>query len=84
MKFIKHPRTGQQDPMLTLSVFVVIACTVKFIFEGVNFSIAGHIFNFGHVDAMTYGALLTPVLGAHSYMNVKIPSTNKVDNPDET
>lgn len=59
-----------------LSVMVVIAATVKFLFEG------GSITIFGHADALTYGLLLTPVLGAHSYVHTQV--TKGMDNPDET
>ena len=59
------------DPMLSLSVFVVVICGVKFLFEGVSVAIGEHTLSLGHVDPAAYAALLTPVLGAHGYTAVR-------------
>jgi hypothetical protein len=86
--FLTHPRTKQEDPMLTLTCIVVIIAAIKFLFEGVDITIAGHVFSFGHADGGTYATVLTPVLGAHGYMNTRIPDapvpdfSRVVDNPD--
>lgn len=80
--FIVHPRTGEPDPMLTMACITVAVCTFKFLLEGISFVIGGHPISFGHADAMTYGALLTPVLGAHATREWKIPQRSKVDDPD--
>jgi hypothetical protein len=70
MKFIHNPLNDKDDPMMTLAFLAGVACIIKFLFEGVSFTIMGHIVNLGHVDSMTYVSLLTPVLGAHSYIHV--------------
>jgi hypothetical protein len=78
----------ERDTFLALAVFVVISATLKFLFEGVTMTAAGRVFDLGHADALTYGALLTPVLGAHSYMKGKKITAGKrdlqkaADNPD--
>lgn len=90
MMFIKHPTTGKPDLMVTLSTVTTMAAVIKFILDGVTISWQGYTMDFGHLDSMTYAALLTPVLGAHSYMDLnkrKSHSNNMqnkgVDNPDE-
>ena len=67
-RFLKHPSTGIEDPMMTLSVIAALACVVKFLADGVTFTLYGHTMNLGHADSMAYGALLTPILGAHGYI----------------
>lgn len=82
--FLKHPRTGVPDVMLTLSVLAVVAASIKFFLDGVDFSVLGHHFVAGHSDPMSYGSFLTPVLASHAYTNTR-PNTNTtiaVDNPD--
>lgn len=54
-----------------LTCYTVIVCVIKFLFEGVTFDVLGHAVNLGHADAMTYGALLTPILGAHAFINTR-------------
>ncbi len=72
MKFtVNHPSTQKPDSILTLTVFVVVACTIKFVMEGVTFHLFGHPVDLGHADASTYGAILAPVLGAHSVREYK-------------
>lgn len=66
MRFsLKHPSTGKTDAILTMTCFIVVLCGLKFLFDGVEITIFGHIISFGHADPMAYGTLLTPVLGAH-------------------
>lgn len=84
MKWVTNPSSGKPDPMLTMSVIVVTCASIKFMCEGINFSYHGHAVDLGHVDAMVYGALLTPVLGVHGYIKARSqkPPIQKVDNPD--
>lgn len=51
-----------------LAVAASIACILKFLVEGVNFSINGSPVSLGHVDSMTYAALLSPLWGSHAYL----------------
>jgi len=60
--FIKHPRTGKKDTMLSLSVYAFFACLIKFLGNGVS---VGE-FNFGTVDATLIAALLGPTLIAYT------------------
>lgn len=92
MKFLmKHPRTGRPDLMGTLVLLVVAAAAIKFILDGVTLVLFGHSISFGHSDPMTYGTLLTPVLGSHSYINTRTNTTDPlasndlsvVDDPDK-
>lgn len=90
MKFpvFKHPSTGKPDSILTLTCFVVIACTLKFVLEGVAVHLFGGSFTLGHADAATYMAVLTPVMGAHgfreynSFKPQSYAEPCKVDDPD--
>lgn len=79
---VKNPETQAMDPMLTMTVFVVIVCGLKFLFEGVSLVIGEHTFSLGHVDPSAYAALLTPVLGAHSWVAGK-QSLNKQEEGTE-
>lgn len=67
--FLNHPETGKPDLMVTLTTVVTIAAVIKFILDGVSMVINGHTISFGHVDSMTYGSVLAPVLGAHSFIH---------------
>lgn len=82
--WVIHPNTGRKDPILSLSAFCIIVCSLKFFLDGVVIHLMGHSVAFGHVDALSYGSLLTPVLGAHGYTAVRGEAVNKVDNPDGT
>lgn len=64
---VKHPDTGIVDPLLTMTVFIVVICGIKFLFEGVVAHIGGHILDLGHADPGGYAAILTPVLGLHGW-----------------
>lgn len=87
--WLKHPRTGERDAMLTLMALTVLVCVVKFFFEGVSVTLFGHTLSLGHADPLSYGAILSPVLGAHATREWRIPSapnltrgTAEVDDPD--
>lgn len=90
MRWFKHPRTGLGDPMLTITVIAVGIAALKFLLDGASITLFGHILDFGHVDPLTYGSLLTPILGAHSWQNTRpntmngltVKGTGNVDNPD--
>lgn len=58
-----------KSPTLSLSILVVVVCCFRFLMDGMEWSLFGHTITFNHIDAMTYGALLTPVLGAHGYID---------------
>lgn len=64
--FIKHPRSGKKDTMLSLSVYAFFVCLFKFLMNGVSFTIFDYIIDFGTVDATLIAALLTPTLVAYS------------------
>lgn len=76
---IKHTTSGKHDPMLTLTVLAVLICILRFLFDGATFVIFGHVLNLGHVDSMSYGALLSPVLGAHGAKEWKMSSNNPAE-----
>jgi hypothetical protein len=59
--WIKHPRTGKEDTMLTLAVISVLTVLGKFIINGIE---VGDV-NLGSIDAGLVAALLTPTLGAY-------------------
>lgn len=69
--FIKDPETGKPSEMITLTVIVTLAAVVRFLFDGTDFNIAGHVLKFGHVDSMTYLAFLSPIVGAHAFIGMK-------------
>ena len=77
--FLTHPRTGKEDPLMTLSVIVVLCTSVKFVLDGVTFTLYGHPISFGHPDPVAYAAFLTPVLGTHGYLNAKEKSQEVKD-----
>lgn len=84
---VKHPTTGQTDVLLSLVVFVVIICGLKFLMDGATIQIFGHMISFGHVDSMSYGTMLAPMLGAHGYVTTKPNPVNtsyngQVDSPE--
>lgn len=68
---------------LQLSVLVVAVCALRFLFDGLSVTIGGHNLTLGHIDALAYGSILTPVLGAHGYIKASLNKGRKrVDNPD--
>lgn len=85
---VRHPSTGEIDVILSLVVFVVVICGLKFLLDGVSIQVFGHMVSFGHVDSMSYGTMLAPTLGAHGYIATKgIAPTqsynNQVDAPED-
>lgn len=78
--FIQNPKTGKPDVMVTLTVAVTSAAVFKFLLDGVTVTLVGHTMDFGHIDAMTYGTLLSPVFAAHSYMHAKGQKEEGVEN----
>jgi len=84
-RMLTNSKTNKQDVMLTLVFYAVIVAGIKFIMEGVSFSVMGHVLNLGHTDAATYAAFLTPILGTHGFIDSKTPHLTqppKVDDPD--
>lgn len=71
------------DTMELLSIVVVLAATARFLLEGLSFKVVGHPLSFGHIDPLTYAALLSPVLGAHGYLKIKKAKTKKVGKVDD-
>lgn len=74
-----------KNPTLLLSVLAVAVCALRLLLDGVSFKLFGSIVSIPHTDPLAYGSFLTPVLGAHGYMNRntmggKLPQ--KVDDPD--
>lgn len=68
---------------LQLSVAVVLVCCLRFLFDGIEITIAGHSLSLGHMDPLAYGTILAPVLGAHGYIRANIGKRTKIDNPDK-
>ena len=66
--WLKHPRKGKEDTMLTLAVWATGAGIIKFLLNGVPYC--------GSIDPMLLGALLGPTLGAYVARKYK-------DSPDE-
>ena len=74
MIWIKHPRTGEKDTMLTLATFATLAALLKFILNGASVGSVA----LGTVDAGLMAALLTPTLGAYcARKHTDKTSTNK-------
>ena len=59
--WIKHPKNNEPDTMLTFSTYAFIGSLFKFMLNGV---VVGSV-NFGTVDAILIGAILTPTLAAY-------------------
>ena len=69
--------------MVTLATIVTLSAVFRFLLDGVSLVVCGHSMSFGHVDSLTYGSILTPVLGSHVFSESR-QQPRKVDNPDET
>lgn len=80
LRYLINPKKGIQDPILTLSYIAVFAATAKFLLDGVTLTLHGQTIDFGHMDSLSYGTLLAPILGAHGYMSVKEPNNKEKDN----
>lgn len=70
--FIKDPKTGKPDELITLTVLVTLAAVFRFTLDGATFQIYDHVITFTHVDSMTYLAFLSPILGTHGYIKGKL------------
>lgn len=75
--FIKHPRSGQPDTMLTLSIYAFIGVMLKFLLNGVSITLFEKTIDFGTVDASLISALLLPTLGAYTARKFKSPPPDK-------
>jgi hypothetical protein len=73
--WLKHPRSGKPDAMLTLAVFSTLTVLFKFLLNGVSLTLGAKVINFGVVDAGLIAAILTPTLGAYVTRKMK-------DSPD--
>jgi hypothetical protein len=71
--WLKHPRSGEKDTMLTLSVFAFLACVFKFLGNGI---VIGPV-DLGTVDATLIGAMLAPTLVAYTARKFKSPPPDK-------
>lgn len=71
--WIKHPRSGEKDTMLSLSVYAFAAVLAKFLLNGVSLTLLDKTINFGTVDATLIGALITPTLAAYTARKFKSP-----------
>jgi hypothetical protein len=81
---VKHPVSGKTDVILSLVVFAVMICGFKFLLDGMVINIMGHVISFGHTDSLSYGSILSPILGAHGFIEGKnVTAQNRVDDPDE-
>lgn len=77
---MKIPKVNRSDMILTLTTIVVLAATLKFLLDGASITMGEHIIVFGHVDSMTYGTLLSPVLAAHGFLEHKKEKVKNNDN----
>lgn len=71
LRFLKNPKTGVPDLMTTLTTITVLVATLKFLLDGVTLTLKGHTLDFGHLDSMTYGMFLAPILGTHGWVETK-------------
>ena len=84
LPLLNHPTTGKPDILATAVAFVVVIAGLRFALDGLNINIFGHLISIGHTDSLSYGSLLSPVLGAHGYVSTRpSQSISRVDNPDE-
>lgn len=70
--WIKHPRSDQEDTMLTVAIASVAVVLFKFLISGVTLGTT----NLGTIDGLTIAAVLTPTLGAYVARKYK-------DSPDK-
>jgi len=76
--WIKHPRSGQKDTMLTIAIFGAAIIFVKVLLNGVQVAIGGFSFDFGSIDGILVAAVLTPTLGAYVTRKFKSPPPDKL------
>jgi hypothetical protein len=88
---ITHPKTGTIDVMITLLVFAVVVCAIKFFLSDMTIVLANRTITFGHVDPFSFSSFLAPMFGAHGYMSGQQRQSDndiinngscKVDDPD--
>lgn len=65
--WIKHPRSGKPDTMLTIAIASTAITLGKFLLHGVSFSLGDFSLAFGSLEATLVGAILTPTLGAYCF-----------------
>ncbi len=53
-----------------VAIAATIACIIKFLAEGVSFTLFGSPVTLGHVDSAAYATLLAPLWASHGYINV--------------
>jgi hypothetical protein len=63
--WLKHPRTGKPDTMLTLAVLATLTCLAKVLLNNTILKIAGQTITCGTIDGLVIAATLTPTLGAY-------------------
>lgn len=79
---IFKPFLAERDGMRSMSYLTILVCLVKFMLEGMTIHFFGSVLTVNVSDAMTYGAILTPVLGAHAARDWQSNKKSRVDNPD--
>lgn len=65
LPWIQHPRSKKPDTMLTFSTWALVSALFKFITNDVTLTVGDWSYNFGTVDAVLIGAIITPTLGAY-------------------
>lgn len=76
--------TKYKNPTLILSVIAVTVCAVRFLLDGITFTAFGSPITLGHIDSFAYSSFLTPILGAHGYIQAKLGITpERPDNADQ-
>lgn len=89
--WLKHPRTGIADPMLTIVFVAVCVASIRFLLDSTTIIAGTFSFTIAKLDALTYSSFLAPILGAHSWQNTRPNTMNaidtkghvNVDNPDQ-
>lgn len=59
----------QTTVMTTVTMFVTGGVLFRFLVDSLSVTGMGMVFNFGHVDATVYAAILGPVYAAHGWMH---------------
>lgn len=54
-----------------VAILATVACIAKFLIDGVSFKLFGSPVNLGHMDSLSYTALLAPLWGSHAYTKGK-------------
>lgn len=69
---------SKKSPTYLLSLIVVFVCSFRFLLDGITFNCCGITFSFGHVDSLSYTAIMAPILGAHSWIQTKKTKVEEV------